>query len=558
MATVAKFRIDSIEALARQMEFAPHETRSAQVTAAEELLYAVDPAKAYPLEFIVYRITGYRPKTAGEDLLTGIALQHDLGLLIEQVSDTLNIRTTRLAEPVLTIEDVTERFNVTSKTIQRWRRKGLPARRFVFGDGKRRVGFLLGSVERFFTGHKEQVARGMNFSQLGDAEREEIVRRARRLAVYCGCCTNEISRRIARKLNRSPATVLHTIRKHDAERPDQAVFPLAAEGVGDEERVRILRGYRRGLAIGAIARRSCRPRQAIYRVIVEERIAKLNKRKVKFIDDPLYHDDDAERAVAAILSQDDVLAASSPEDSRVPRDLPPYLAALYRTPLLSPARERALFIAFNYHKYRFVTARRALEPQFARGRQLNELEGHLHRAVEVKNRIVQANLRLVVSVARKHLRPGLSLMELISDGNVTLMRAVESFDVHKGNRFSTYATFALMKGFARSVPEMLAARGGGVGGASTDDRVLASVPDARLATVNDRMLDREHVTHLLASLDDRERHVVLAHYGLNGMDGPATYEQVGERLGLSKQRVRQIEQSALLKLRAAASVPSSS
>ena len=75
--------------------------RPAQVAAAEELLHKLDPAKAYPFEFVVYRITGYRPKTRSGDLLTGIALQHDLGLLIEQVSDTLDVRTQGVAEPVL-------------------------------------------------------------------------------------------------------------------------------------------------------------------------------------------------------------------------------------------------------------------------------------------------------------------------------------------------------------------------------------------------------------------------------------------------------------------------
>ena len=59
--------------------------------------------------------------------------------------------------PVLAIDDVTQRFNVTSKTIQRWRKRGLPGRRFVFPDGKRRVGFLLSSVERFFNAHREQI-----------------------------------------------------------------------------------------------------------------------------------------------------------------------------------------------------------------------------------------------------------------------------------------------------------------------------------------------------------------------------------------------------------------
>src|SRR5690606_4720822 len=114
----------------------------------------------------------------------------------------------------------------------------------------------------------------------------------------------------------------------------------------------------------------------------------------------------------------------------------------------TPNQERGLFLKFNLRKYQFIARRRKLDPQFARARDLALLEELLRRVHETKNQIVQANLRLVVSVARKHLRAGVTLMDLVSEGNLTLMRAVESFDVGKGNRFSTYATLALMKGFA--------------------------------------------------------------------------------------------------------------
>lgn len=546
---MAEFRIDSIAALARQLTFTPHDTRAAQVAAAERLLHEIDPAKAYPQEFVTYRITGYRPKTAQQDLLTGMALQHDLGMLIEQISDTLDIQTAQLAEPVLAIDDVTEKFNVTSKTIQRWRRKGLPARRFLFPDGKRRVGFLLTSVERFVNKHSDQVGRAANFSQVDEVERDEILRRARRLAMHCECCAQEISRRIGRRLNRSPLTILHTIRKHDQENPDQAIFATAGKPVDEETRARIVKAYRKGIAIRDLARRSCRPRTAIYRIILEERLRKINKRKTQFIDDPLYHQPDAAMAIEAIVKQEDLGDRRRPEDTRVPRDLPPYLQDLYRTPLLSAARERALFLKLNFHRFQFVQARRKLDPQFVRSRDLNILEGHLRQANETKNAIVSANLRLVVSVARKHLRPGLNLMELISDGNLTLIRAVDSFDIHKGNRFSTYATFSLMKGFARSVSVMLSSRRAGT---RSDDLAMTNIVDRTAAESAGQMVARDEVRQLLSSLDDRERRVLLAHYGIDAASGPSTLEQVGDMLGLSKQRVRQIEQSALAKLRGAA------
>jgi RNA polymerase sigma factor (sigma-70 family) len=193
---------------------------------------------------------------------------------------------------------------------------------------------------------------------------------------------------------------------------------------------------------------------------------------------------------------------------------------------------------------RFVVARRKLEPEFARARDLNVLESHLRAATETKNQILRANMRLIVSIARKHLRPALSLMELVSDGTMTLMRAIDSFDVHRGHKFSTYATLALMKGFARSVPQMLSKRAKG----ASDDAQTIEVADRGTARAAERFLAREEVAHLLRGLDARERDVLRGHYGLDE-GAPATYEQLATRLGLSKERVRQIEHAAMAKLR---------
>jgi RNA polymerase sigma factor (sigma-70 family) len=546
---MAKYRLAALANLARQLSFTPHDTRALQINAAEVLLHDLQPQKAYPLDFVVFRITGYQPKTDGNsDLLTGIALQHDLGLLIEQVSDGLKLSASQSTEPVLSIDDVTERFDVTSKTIQRWRRRGLPARRFTFGDGKRRVGFFLSSVERFIAGHRDQLGSTTLCTALDCDEQNAIVRHARRLAVDCGCSSSEICVRIGRKFHRTPMTVLHTLRKHDAEHPTRAVLPLAAVELTDEQAARIVRGRKRGLGIKALARKIHRPRATVYRAIVQDRVVRINKRKIRFIDDPLYHDADAAQAIADIVSQQELGVEALAGEARMPRDLPVYLRDLYRTPLLSPARERALFLKFNFHKFQFVGARRKLEPEFATARELNLLEQHLRQATAVKNQILQANLRLVVSVARRHVRGNLSLMELISEGNMTLMRAVEGFDIHKGYRFSTYATLALMKGFAQAVPMMVSAHRGGA-----DVEMLSSLPDRRSLIAVDQRIDRDHVQHLLNRLDDRERAVLLAYYGLAGEARnpavPATYEEVGQQLGISKQRVRQIEQSALEKLR---------
>jgi len=533
-----------VESLARQMAFAPAGVRDRQLAAGEDLLISIEPDKAYPPDYVTFRITGYHPKGQTQsELLTGVALQHDLGLLVEQVSDTLAQKTTDRSEPILTIDDLTAKFSVTSKTIQRWRRRGLAARRFVFPDGKRRVGFRLTIVEQFLSTHRENVERGANFSQVDLPERDVILTKARRLATQCRCCQNEIARRIARKLNRSPLTVLSTIRKHDAEHPAGAIFAAAAPPLDDAQKLHVLRIVRAGGSMREAARDLGRSCSAVYRIVLDERLERLTKRKVKFIDDPLYHEDDAEALLDAMLRQEQITASHSPEEARIPGDLPAYLRSLYQYPLLTPARERALFLKFNHAKFRLHHARRRIDPAKVRARDLDELEAFIKRAADVKNDIVRANLRLVVSIAKKHLRAGLSLMELVSEGNVTLMRAVESFDVHKGHKFSTYATLAIMKGFARTVPQMqsVAAR------SSRASELLPDIAD-RSATHVDLLASREQAQRMLDHLNEDEQAVLRAQFGMTDAGGAST------ELTLSRHRLRQIERSAIEKLRAAMGV----
>lgn len=555
---MAGFRLDIVASLARQLAFAPSDVRGAQLAAAEELMNDLDAARSYPAAFVVYRVTGYHPKLGvADETLTGLALQHDLGLLIEQVSDGLDLRAGEQPEPVLSIDDVTERFNVTSKTIQRWRKRGLVSRRFIFGDGRRRVGFLLSSIERFVGRHSEDVRGEANLTRVERNEVVAIVAAARRLVAVHRFDEATLTQRLARRFRRSALTVLHTLRKHDQASPGEAVLLLAASSISPAARRRIAAMSRRGRSLSRIARRVGRSRAAIYRVLLETRVDRLVKRRVRFHDDELYHGNDAELAIASIVRAADEAATSARSNDvvRVPRGLPPYLADLYRVPLLTPTQERALFLQFHYLKFRVVAERRRFDPESARRRDVERLESCLRDAIAVKNRIIRANLRLVVSVARKHVRPahlgavaGPTLMELVSEGNLILMRAAESFDVHKNVRFSTYATFALMTGLARAAPAMRSSAGVGRGAVP-----IGELADPRGMDLHARHADRDEVRQMLGRLDGDERRVIALYYGLDEQ-GTSTFEQVGARLGLSKHRVRQIERTAMSKLRDAMGV----
>ena len=256
------------------------------------------------------------------------------------------------------------------------------------------------------------------------------------------------------------------------------------------------------------------------------------------------------------------LASTPPADAAVPlehrrpdvattKGLSPYLASLYQTRLLSRDEEQYYFRRMNWLKFRAAADRRKLDRRRATPGQIDRVEALLTEAETVKAILITANLRLVVSIAKKFVDATYSFDELVSEGNVALMRAVEKFNFALGNRFSTYATYAVQRHFFR-----LSQRGRKFRSRFTsDDAALQSqatepATEDRLSTAQVDSL-KTVFAGFLEALEPRERRIVVARFGFDGQ-APRTFRELGARMGVCKERIRQIQGRAMEKLKALA------
>jgi RNA polymerase sigma factor (sigma-70 family) len=281
-----------------------------------------------------------------------------------------------------------------------------------------------------------------------------------------------------------------------------------------------------------------------------------------------------------------------------------YLNELGGYPLLTPAEEVELARAIELGN----EADRVLaEGDAPDERTQGELTSLSAAGAEARRRFIQSNLRLVVSIAKRYQSSGLPMLDLIQEGNLGLIRAVEKFDHRKGFKFSTYATWWIRQAITRAIAdksrtirvpahlgdtltiiarssqqllkllgreptvEELAADTGlpvekiadardivpdlvslsaEIG--DDDDTELGDLlPDERAAAPFDvaaAALDREVLQGSLAQLSEKEKRVLELRFGLVGRE-PLTLEEVGNEFDLTRERIRQIEAKALTKLR---------
>jgi len=455
----------------------------------------------------------------------------------------------RAGEPVLSVQELARQFNVSTKTINRWRRQGLVGRRFVL-DGRRRIGFLQSSVDRFVCRNRHRVEFGARFTRMKPQEREMVFDQARRLAA-AGAWPSEVTHQLAHQTGRSLETIRCMLKRFDREHPQAAIFPDHHGPARPETKRDIYRLYEQGESAAALAERYCRPLANIRQIILELRAQRIVSLELAYIPNAEFERIRTARQERALLAPAPP-SEPLPKPRKAPGNLPPYLASLYETPLLTHEQEVCLFRKMNYLKYKADALRSQLDPARPQGSLLDRIERLYEQSLTAKNEIISANLRLVVSIAKRHFAPGADLFALISDGNMSLIRAVDKYDFARGFKFSTYASWAIMKNFARTIP----------GEHRHQDRFRAGMGDV-FASAEDVRTDRHEledaqsrqesaVAQILQRLDTREREIITRRFGLVRGQEPLTLKQVGELIGVTKERVRQIEVRAMTKLRAAA------
>lgn len=258
------------------MRYAPREALLRDLERAEVLARQIQPELTYPEDFVVFRVTGYRPELTEPAVIPGDVLLGDLPSLVEHLCAAANLRAEEQPDAV-PADELANRWSVSRKTLARYRKHGLVARRVKGTDDRPRLVFLPETISAFEQAQSARIKKAAAFTRVEPDIEDRIVRRARVYRARFGCSLNQAAARLAKRFNRSHEAVRQMLRRYDERaEPELAIFSNAGP-LQPRARELAYRAWRRAIEPGTISRRVGKPAPAVLRVINEKRAGALQR-----------------------------------------------------------------------------------------------------------------------------------------------------------------------------------------------------------------------------------------------------------------------------------------
>lgn len=552
MARAPSFKTSALRELLRQLRFAPAERRRHQMDAAEALVADVDPGLAYPEDFIIWRTTGYRPDAGGEPvLLPGEAVLADLCCFVQELSSDLELPPMRDEAAAIPLEDVAVRLNVSTKTVQRYRRQGLVCHHVRFDAERRLLACYEDALERFTSAKRDQVARAGRFSRLGGAGEEAIIDAARAMHATEGTSLNETALRLAGRFNRAHETMRGLLKRHDRRSRD----PIFTEHgpLDDRDKHLLVRAACFGVSLKALAERFGRSRDSIERVIAVERGRLLAKWPLPAVDLPTFALEDAEEIVLA-----PAVVQTGLDPGPWPEEALAVLAEARRLAAETEAPERdndedALAAALHFLSRRAGERVRSLSDRPGL-HELDAIETDLRWIAAIRHRLIMRALPTAALRIEHHLGRALAdrspevIRTLLPLAVRESLAAIVSLDPSRGQRLDRRVAMEMDRALVR---ERIARSADRAGVRHREGGVPVPGLFRDLAPWRSAIGPRADLRAFVTLLSAEERAVVETRWGW-GSERPRTIMETASLRGMTTRAARAGETNALAILRRAA------
>lgn len=534
MPRVSTPRTDVIAELGEQLRFTSKRVLMRHLDSIEQLAGQVDAEGVYPEDFVVFRVTGYRPDVAEPRLIPGEALRGDLSALAERLSESAGLTEEDLTGPVETVATLTQRWGVTRRTLERYRRLGLIARRVDLGLGRRALVFSRAGVEAFERANADRLEKAAGFARLDDRELERVWSRARRYRARMGWSLNRVAQRISARSGRSPEGVRRVLRRLDKASTDP-VFPEPGPPT-PRDRMLAVRSVRRGIEPAKIARVKNRRKSAVVRALNDGRADLLRS-----LDLPAYRE-----PVAGALDHE---PARSGLDTRGPGDLVGLIAQMSERPAPVAFIERAQGAAYRALIGEAADGIAALPTSSVSGAALDEIETRLRWAAMLKTALVARELRLALDTLERRIGgpvaslPPARAGELLLGAIAVVGEAVDRFDPARGGRLAAPVSIALQRWCAH-IPDVVGQAEPGRASRRTPEGVVLADWTRTLAPWQAWLDPDPRVRGVLDRLGDEDRAMLARRFGLDG-DRPETLEAIAASDGKRAVHLARAERRAM-------------